>query len=113
MNNADHRKAKILTLIPLAVFAVIAIILVPLTVDYLSTGSDVTAVALIFLGSSSMLLTTAPCLVMSVMGTVFASKAIKEGALQSRKFFVMGIIEILVFCVGVICAVGTVILSVM
>ncbi len=42
-------KAKILILIPAIVFKVTAVCLVPLTISYFSTGSDVTAVALIFM----------------------------------------------------------------
>ena len=70
--------AKILTLIPIIVFAVSVVCLVPLTISYFSTGSDVTAVALIFIGSLILILTTVPCLVMSVIGTVFAARAKKN-----------------------------------
>ncbi len=101
MKNKNHTRAKILTLIPVFVFAVNAIFLGSLAIEYFSTGSDVTAIALIFTSSLSLILTTVPCLVMSVFGVLFASEPKNEGVVQSRKFLVMGIIEIVVYGVGV------------
>ena len=112
MNNKNYTNAKILTLIPLIIFAVNAVVLVPLTIDYFSTGSDVTAVALIFTSSLSLILTTLPCLVMSVLGTMYASRAKKEGIEQARRFFVTGIIEIVVYSVGVVCMIVAVFITV-
>ena len=105
MDNKNHKNAKILILIPIIVFAIFALCLLPLTISYFSTGSDVTAVALIFLGSVGLILTTLPCLVLSIVGTVFAKRAEKEGELSSRKFFVIGIIEIVVYGLGVMCSI--------
>lgn len=99
-------KAKILILIPAIVFAVTAVCLVPLTISYFSTGSDVTAVALIFIGSLCLILTTIPCLVMAVVGTVYAAREKKEGQASSRIFFVIGMIEIVIYGLGVICAIA-------
>ena len=87
------KRAKVLILIPVVVFMVTALCLIPLTISYFSTGSDVTAVALIFMGSLFLILTTVPCLAMSIIGTVFAARAKNEGISASRKFFVIGIIE--------------------
>lgn len=103
MENKNHKRAKILTLIPVIVFVVNTISLVPLTISYFSTGSDVTAVALILIGTLSLVFTTLPCLIMSIVGTVYASKAKKEGQRASVRFFVLGVIEIVVYSVGVIC----------
>ncbi|MCR4740582.1 MAG: hypothetical protein K5886_10050 [Lachnospiraceae bacterium] len=102
MDNKNHKRAKILTLIPLIIFAVTAACLIPLMISYFSTGSDVTAVAIILAGTLILIFTTLPCLVMSVMGTVFASKAKNEGQSESRKFFVIGIIEIIVYGFGML-----------
>ena len=66
------------------------------------TSNDVTAVALIFIGSMSLILTTVPCLAMAVLGTVFAAKAKKEGIAKAKKFFVIGIVEIAVYGPGLI-----------
>ena len=105
LNNKNHKRAKILTIIPIVIFVITAMCLIPLTISYLSTGSDVTAVALVFVGTMSLILTTLPCFVMSVLGTVFASKAKKEGIAASGKFFVIGIIEIVVYGLGVMCGI--------
>ena len=112
MDNKNHKRAKILTLIPIIVCAVTALCLAPLTISYFSTGSDVTAVALIFLGSLSLILTTLPCLVMAVVGTVYAARANKEGIAASGKFFVIGIIETAIYSFGVICAIIVAIITV-
>lgn len=112
MNNKYHKRAKILILIPIIVFAVNAVCFVPLTISYLSTGSDVTAVAIVFLASLSLIFTALPCMVMSVVGTVFASRAKKEGQTASRKFFVLGIIEIVIYALGVMGAIMAVFITV-
>ena len=112
MDNKYHKRAKILILIPIIVFAVNAVCFVPLTISYLSTGSDVTAVAIVFLASLSLIFTALPCMVMSVVGTVFASKAKKEGQTASRKFFVLGIIEIIIYAMGVMGAIIAVFITV-
>ncbi len=75
MDNKNYKRAKILILIPVIILAVTAVCMIPLTISYLSTGSDVTAVALIFMGALGLILTTLPCLVMAVVGTVFASRS--------------------------------------
>ncbi len=105
MDNKYHKRAKILILIPIIVFAVTAACLIPLIISYLSSGSDVTAVMIIFIGSLSLIFTALPCMVMSVAGTVFAARAKKEGQTASRKFFVLGIIEIVIYALGVMGAI--------
>ncbi|MCR5686897.1 MAG: hypothetical protein K6G58_02585 [Lachnospiraceae bacterium] len=113
MDNKNHTRARILTLIPIIVFAVTSAILVPMTISYLSTGSDVTAVAIIIVGTACLAITTLPCIVMSVLGTVYAAKAKKEGNEASRKFFVIGIVEIAVYSLGMICTAAAVFITVL
>ena len=105
MNSKNHKNAKILTLIPIIVFVVAAACLTPLTMSYLSTGSDPTAVLIVFVGSLFLIFTTLPCLVLAIVGTVYASKAKKEGITASRKFFVIGIIEIIIYGPSVLCGI--------
>lgn len=112
MENKNHNRAKILILIPIIVFVVTALCLVPLTVSYFSTGSDVTAVLMIVVGTFGLIFTTVPCLVVSVVGTVYAAKAKREGWPGSGKFFVIGIIEIIVYSLGVICMIGAVLITI-
>jgi len=50
---------------------------------------------------------------MSILGTVFASKAKKEGIDKSHKFFVIGIIEIAVHGLGVLGAVIAAIITIL
>ena len=75
MDNKNYKTAKILVLIPLIIFAVMAV---------------------------SALLLPLPCLIMAVMGTVYASRAKAEGAAQAGKFYVIGVIEIIVIIAAVI-----------
>ena len=105
MENKKFKAAKILILIPIIIFVLTVICLGALTISYFSTGSDVTAVALIFTGTMSALLTTVPCLVMSILGTVFSAKGKKEGVAGLGKFHVIGVIEIIVYGVGIVGAV--------
>lgn len=91
-----------MTLIPVIVFAVTATCLLMLTISYLITGSDVTAIAVIIALSAILIFTTLPCLALAVVGTVFAAMSLKEGIAASRKFLVAGIIEIVVYSIGVI-----------
>ncbi len=112
MNNKNQSRAKILTLIPVIVFVITVVIMLLLTISYFSTGSDVTAVAMIFTGSFSLIITTLPCLVMSVAGTVYAARAKKEGIPASRKYYVIGVIEIIVYSLGVICTIFAVFITI-
>ncbi|MCR5733488.1 MAG: hypothetical protein K6G22_02675 [Lachnospiraceae bacterium] len=102
MNNKSQTKTKVLIFLPIIIFAIAVICLSPMIINYFKTGSDVTAVAIIFIGSLSMILIPVPCLVMSILGTVFASREKNEGIEQSRKLYMIGIIEIIVYAIGVI-----------
>ncbi len=105
MENADHKRAKILITIPIVVFAVTSVSLAALLMSYLSTGSDTTAVALIFAATLCLILTALPCLVMAIVGTVFAARAKKAGIAASGRLFVIGIIEMIVYGPGVMGAI--------
>ncbi len=113
MDNKNYKGARVLILIPIIVFTLTAICLGALAIDYFSTGSDVTAVALIFVGTVSSLLTTLPCLVIAVLGTVFASRAKKEGIEQAGKFFVIGVIEIIIYGLGMLGAAVSAIITIL
>ena len=102
MNNPNYTKAKILTLIPVGVFVLVSIILGAIAIDYFKTGSDATAIAFIFVSSLCLILTTVPCMIMSVLGTLSASKAKKEGEVRAQKFFILGMTEIAIYGVGIL-----------
>lgn len=104
MNNRNHRIAKILVLIPIAVFIITAISMGLATVLEYPTDMGLAYTVFAFIGIMSIFLSPLPCLVISIVGTVFAAKATKEGVVQSRKFLVIGIIEIIAYIAGVILA---------
>ena len=105
MQNKNHTRAKILTLIPIVVFVIIAVCLFLASVLEVPTSKGALYSLFALAGVLGMFLSPLPCLVISVLGTVFAAKAVKEGAAQSRKFFIIGIVEILVYVAAVILAI--------
>ena len=105
MKNRNYSKAKVLTLIPIFVLAFTVICFVLATILEVPTSKGVLYTIFAFAGLMGMFLSPLPCLLMSIIGTVFAAKATKEGAAEAKKFFILGIIEILVHVVGVFLAV--------
>ena len=102
MYSKNHTAAKILTLIPVVAFVLTVICLLLANILEVPTGRGVLYSLFALMGLVGMFLSPLPCLVMSVIGTVFAAKAVKEGIVQSRKFLVLGIIEILGYVAAVI-----------
>ena len=111
MNIQNYTTAKILTLIPLGVFVLGSIILGSIAIDYFKTGSDATAIAFIFVSSLCLILTTVPCMIMSVLGTLSASKAKKEGIVRARIFFILGMTEIAIYGVGILLTIIAVLMT--
>ena len=105
MKNKNCTRAKVLTLIPIIVFLVTAICFVLSLILEVPTSRGVIYSIFAFVAVISMFISPLPCLVLSVLGTVFAAKAKKEGAPRSVLFLVLGIIEISVYVLGVIFAV--------
>ena len=105
MKSSNYSKAKVLTLIPIFFLAATVICLVLATMLEVPGSKGVLYTIFAFAGLISMFISPFPCLVMSVLGTVFAAKAGKEGIAEARKFLVLGIIEISVHVVGVALAI--------
>ena len=105
MMNSNYKKAKILTLIPVIVFVATVICFVFAAILQVPTNRGLIYTVFAFAGLMSLFLAHLPCLLLSVFGTVFASKAIKEGIPDARRFLILGILEILVYVPGVILAV--------
>ncbi len=105
MNNRNYAKAKILTLIPVIVllFTVICFVLATILEGPTNRGTVYSVFA--FAGLMSLFFAPLPCQVLSIIGTVFAAKATKEGIKEARKFLILGIIEILVALLGGVLAV--------
>ena len=70
MKNGNYSKAKVLTLIPVIVFAVTVICMVLATILEGPTGRGAVYTVFAFAGLMSMFLAPLPCLVISVIGTV-------------------------------------------
>ena len=104
MNNSNYSKAKVLTLIPIIVLVAAGICMALAAVFGASTDRGALYTVFAFVGLVGLLIAPLPCLVMSVIGTVFASKAKKEGVVEARRFFLLGIVEILAYALGVILA---------
>ena len=105
MKNNNYLMAKILTLIPIFVFAVTAICMVLATILENPTNRGTIYTVFAFAGLMGILLSPLPCLIISIIGTVFAAKAAKEGSAKTPVFLILGIIEILVYIVGAVLAV--------
>ncbi len=104
MDNRNHKIAKILILIPIIVFAVTVICMGFAMILEGPTGRGTIYSIVALIGILSIFLSPLPCLVISVAGTVFAAKALKEGSRRSLIFLVIGIVEIMTYVVGVILA---------
>ena len=104
MKNSNYSKARVLTLIPVIVLAatVICMVLAALLAGVTNKGTLYSIFG--FAGLMSIFISPFPCLVISIIGTVFAVKATKEGTAEARLFLVLGILEILVCAVGAILA---------
>ncbi len=105
MRNSSYSKAKVLTLIPIIVFVVTVICMVLATVLEGPTHRGAIYSIFAFVWIISMFLSPLPCLVLSILGTVFAAKAAKDGSAKTSVFLILGIIEILIYVVGAILAV--------
>ena len=105
MMNKNYSKAKVLTLIPIVDLVLVVACFAGATVLEGPTGRDALYTVLAFAGLMGMILSPLPCLVMSVIGTIFAGKAIKEGVSKAKGFLVLGILEILVHVIGAVVAV--------
>ena len=100
MKNSSYSKAKILTLIPIIVLAVIVLCMVLAAILEVPTSRGAIYSILALAGLMGAFISPLPCLVISAAGAVFAAKAVREGVSEARLFFVMGIIEIIVCAAG-------------
>ena len=105
MKNSNYSKAKALTLIPIIVLMFTVICMVFATILEVPTNRGVLYSIFALTGLISMFLAPLPCLVISVIGTMFAVRVTKEGTAGARSFLILGIIEILVYVAAAILAV--------
>lgn len=102
MDNMNYHKAKKMVLIPIMIIllAVVCFILASILEQPTNRGTLYSILALIAI--LIIFMSPIPCLVMSVIGTILAIKAVKEGTAQARKYIVIGMIEILAHIVFVV-----------
>ena len=104
MKNGNYSKAKVLTLIPIIVLAVTVICMVLAIILEVSTNRGLLYSIFALIGLLSMFVSPLPCLVISIIGTVFAVKAAKEGTAGTLKYLLLGIMEIFAYAMGAIMA---------
>ena len=95
MNNKNYLRAKIFTLIPIAVFVVTVICFVLAMLLEAPTDKGTAYSVFGLIGIFSIILSPLPCLGLSVVGIIFSIKAKKDGISKAILFLVLGIIEIL------------------
>lgn len=105
MKNGSYTKAKVLTLIPVIILAVTIICWVIAIILEGPTNRGTVYSVFAFAGLILMFVSPLPCEVLSVIGTVFAIKATKEGTAKAVIFLILGIIEILSCVAGAVLAV--------
>lgn len=105
MENSSYLKAKVLVLIPVFIFFVTMICMVLATILEGPTNRGALYSVVAFIGVMSLFFAPLPCLIISIIGTVFASKASREGVTEANRFLILGIIEILVYVFGAVLAV--------
>ncbi len=106
MDNKNYLKARKLLLIPVFIILAATVCFGLASILEVPTHRGTVYSILIMIAILSIFLAPLPCLVMSVIGTVFAAKATKEGTAPARKYLVLGIIEILAHVLFVILAVA-------
>ena len=79
MKSRNYLRAKVLTLIPLIVLVVTVICIVLATILEEKKRRSVLYTIFAFAGLMGVFISPLPCLVLSIIGTVFAAKAAKEG----------------------------------
>lgn len=106
MKNKNYSIAKILILIPIVVSVITVICLVLASILEVPTARGTLYSFFALIGLLSLVLSPLPCLAMSVVGIIFSAKAMKEGIVKARIFFVIGIVELLPCILGLILAIA-------
>jgi hypothetical protein len=94
--NKNYKIAKILVLVPLIVFAIAVVCFIIATVLEQPTNRGVLYTAILLIGFLCMLLAPLPCLIVSIIGSLYAYRSKKEGARHGILLFIIGIVNTLV-----------------
>ena len=94
-----------MVMIPIIIFAVTVISFVLAVILEGPTDKGAVYALFAFISIISIFMAPLPCLIISVIGTVLAVKAIRAGDSKARKYLFIGIIEIAVTAVFTVVAV--------
>ena len=94
-----------MVMIPIIILAVTVISFVLAVILEGPTDKGAVYVLFAFISIISIFMAPLPCLIISVIGTVLAVKAIRAGDSKARKYLFIGIIEIAVTAVFTVVAV--------
>ena len=97
--------ARSMVMIPIIIFAVTVISFVLAVILEGPTDKGAVYALFAFISIISIFMAPLPCLIISVIGTVLAVKAIRAGDSKARKYLFIGIIEIAVTAVFTVVAV--------
>ena len=97
--------ARSMVMIPIIIFAVTVISFILAVLLEGPTDKGAVYVLFAFISIISIFMAPLPCLIISVIGTVLAVKAIRAGDSKARKYLFIGIIEIAVTAVFTVVAV--------
>ena len=103
----QYEKAKTMIKIPFIVFGitVLSFLIAMVSGRPASLANPLPAVSIVICLVGA-LLAPLPCVVITVIGTVISAKAVKAGFIQYRRFFLIGLIEIVLIIVNAIIAVA-------
>ena len=96
--------ARSMVMIPIIIFAVTVISFILAVLLEGPTDKGAVYVLFAFISIVSFFMAPLPCLIISVIGTVLAVKAIRAGDSKARKYLFIGIIEIAVTAVFTVVA---------
>ena len=92
----SYKFSKRLVLIPLVIFIVAIVCFVLAMFLEVPTHRGTIYVICLAISLLCLFLSPLPCFVLSIIGTVQAVKATKKGIKKSRKYIVLGVVEIIV-----------------
>ncbi len=105
MKNRNYIAAKVLTLIPVIIFVITALCMILASALEMPTSRGTIYTIFASIGLISIMISPVPCFSISVIGLIFAIKAVKEKVVKAIIFLVLGIFEILVSVAGAIFAI--------
>ncbi|MBR3635883.1 MAG: hypothetical protein IKN47_06770 [Lachnospiraceae bacterium] len=104
--NKNLSRAKKLIMIPLVILAITFVCLLLASILEIPAGRGFIYSVCALIGVMSIFLSPLPCLLMSLLGTIFAAKALKEGEKEARLYLIMGLSQVLIFILVLVIAIA-------